>query len=103
MGEFVHPMLANLSAVAHLARREGISLTKRAKKLAIVIIHALEEIYLRKSYSLPLPFIQRFDFIHAQEKVKMPLVMDTPPGTHCQHNEGWMSTIYVFIFKDSMT
>lgn len=49
------------------------------------------------------PFIQRFDFIHAQEKVKMPLLMDAPLKTQCQHIAEWVSTIYVFIFKDSMT
>ena len=41
-------MLANLSAVVQLARRAEISLTKRAKKFVIVIIHALEEIHIRK-------------------------------------------------------
>lgn len=97
MGEFVHTVRANLSTAAHLVGRAGISLPKRAEKLAIVIIQALEENHVRLAF----PFIQRLGFILAQAKVKMPLLIDASPQTGIL--EGWVSTIYVFLFKDSMT
>lgn len=57
-------MRADLSAAAHLARRAGISPTKRAEKLVIVIIQALRKIML---VSPSLLFRDLISFMHRQK------------------------------------
>lgn len=79
LGGYVHPMLANPSAVAALAESRDL-IYRESQKVGHCHNLSVKEIHIRKPYRFPLPFMQRLDFIHAQGKVKMPLPVDTFSG-----------------------